>query len=181
MPLTASRRPVQSLLALILLLAGATVARATDTFSQGLLSIPSLAVGTVTYTDVVVTVGTILSGPGGSGPVGSTDSYDPATGRLTIPAVQAGAGTYYNVTVSVSSLVSLGGVSGADTYDGTELHIASVTDGGLAYSQVVVTVGTIIAVGGGMPADSQDYYDPASKQLTIPAISVGGKAYTNVK
>ena len=178
--IASSLRAAPSLLAILLLLAGATLAHAADTFSQGLLSIPTLTVGTATYSNVLVTVGAIISGPTGSGPLGSADRYDPATGQLTVPAVEAGGTTYYNVTAAVGSLVSVGAVAGADTYDGTELHIASVTDGGQSYSQVVVTVGTIVSVGGGMPATAQDLYDTASKQLTIPAVTAGGRVYTNV-
>jgi hypothetical protein len=44
----------------------------------------------------------------------------------------------------------------------------------------VITVGRIISVAGGMPAGAQDIYNPANRQLAIPAVQVGSHVYTNV-
>ncbi len=176
-----SRNPVV-VIAAVLLACGAAAARgaATYTTATDRLTLPAVAIGGATYSDVVVTVGTIVSGPEGTSADGTVDTYDPDTAQLTVQSVTVGSATYYNVVVTVSSLVSIGGVSGADTYDGTHLTIPSVQlVGGATYTDVVVTVGSVISTGGGMPASVRDLYNAGSRQLTIAAIEVGGHVYTN--
>ena len=166
---------------LVLFLAASGVVRATDHYSQDLLQIPSLSIGSATYTNVVLAVGNIISRPVGPAPLGGThDVYYPSTGELYVPEVVVGNATYFNVVAGVSGVVSLGAASGVDTFDGTQLHLAYVTAGNTTYADVVVTIGTIEYVSGGMPGGTQDYYDPASKGLSIPALSAGGRVYTNV-
>lgn len=109
----------------LLMLVCAGVAHGTDRFDPATrqLSIPTLGIGAGTLSNVVVIVGSIVSGPSGSAPDGSEDSYDPATNQLKIQAVTAGLVTYYNVVVTVTGLVSIGAVSGTVTYAGTDLSI----------------------------------------------------------
>ncbi len=156
-------------------------AHATDTYDPATrqLSIPSVSLGAATFTNAVVTVGSILSPPSGTSPDSSQDSYNPVNRQLTVPAVTLGGNNYYNAVVGVTGLVSVGSVLGADTYNGSELTIASVQVGSTVYAGVVVTVGGIVSAGGGMPNAATDSYDPSSGQLTIAAVQVGGRVYTN--
>jgi hypothetical protein len=143
------------------------------------LTIPTVVIGGTSFSNTVVTVGSVVSAPSGTGPNGSVDAYDTASGHLTVPLVTVGANTYYNVVVAVASLVSIGGINGADTYDGAHLTIPYVQVGGNVYFNVVITVGSIVSKGGGMPAHALDFYDPSSRQLTITSIQYKSKIRTN--
>jgi phospholipase C len=166
-----------------LLIAGAGAAYGADTYNAGQLSIPSLGIGGATYSNVVVTVGSIVSGPVGTSPYGIVDTYNPANGQLNVQSVTVGSATYYNVVITVAGLVSIGGVAGADTYNGTDLMISYVEVlGGSLYTNVVVTGSRVISVAGGMPTLAVDNYDAQSGGLAIAAVvdQVNGKIYTNV-
>ncbi len=150
-------------------------------YEAGQLTIPSITAGAVTYYNVVVTISSIVSGPSGSAPNGTAVTYNPANHEMTIPAGSVGNTIYYNVMIQVSGLVSIGGVSGADTYNGSELTIGSVhVLGGATYEHVVVTVAKVDSIGGGVPAGLVDQYNSATRELFIPAVEYAGKAYTNV-
>jgi hypothetical protein len=165
----------------VILVAGAAPALGADTYSAGALTIPSLAIGNATYSDVVVNISGLVGGPAGTGPVGSVDTYDPLTGLLSVQAVTAGPATAYNVQANVASLVSIGSASGVDTYAGGHLTIPYVqVNGGAIYRNVVVTVGKIGTIGSGLPAYPWDTYSTTSQQLNVAAVSFGGKIYTNV-
>ncbi len=176
------RLQARPLTTLLLLLACAFEACAADTYnlSNRQLSIPSVAVGSVTFTNMVVTVASIVSGPNGTSGNGSGDTYSPASNELTVPSVIVAGTTYYNVVVTVAGLVSIGGVSGADTYSGGNLDVSLAQLGGTVYDNVVVTVGTIVSFAGGMPALGPDSYDSLTNRLTVPAVQVGSMVYTNV-
>jgi len=175
------REIARSWVCVLVLLVCACEAYGADTYNGTSLTIPSIQIGNATYADMVVTVGSIVSGPTGTAPNGSGDFYDPASHQLTIQAVTVGASTYYNVVMVVGQLVSIGGVSGADSYDGTQLDIADVQVLGEAeHSNVVVTVASIDYVEGGMPALARDEYTPETRQLAIPAVQAYGKVFTNV-
>ncbi len=149
-------------------------------FATGLLSIPIASIGNGRYDNMVVRVGSIISGPTGSAPDGSAVTYDPATKQMIVPAVTVGSTSFYNVGITIAGLVSIDNVTGVDTYDGVRLTIPSVqVQGGPAYHDVVVTVGSIVSAGGEMPANIRDVYNPATKQLTIAAVQPGSKVYTN--
>jgi hypothetical protein len=181
MHLTSSRRlQARTLIAALLILTGSLKAGAFDTFSGGQISIPSVTIGGATFSNMVVTLGTIVTGPSGTTPNGTQDSYNPANNQLNIPAVLVGSNIYYNVIITVESLISPGSVTGADVYNGSFLTIPSVQiQGGGTFSNVVVTVGGIVSTGGGMPRNSLDVYNRDSNQLTIAAVQVGGTVYTN--
>jgi WD40 repeat protein len=168
----------------VLCLVGAAAAHGADTYNVAnkQLTIASVAVGSAIYSNVVVGVGAIISGPAGAAANGNEDRYDPVTKQLTVRTVTVGSATYFNVVVTVAQLISIGNVTEADTYSGTDLIIPSVQVlGGSVYANVSVTVGRIIDVAGGMPAMTQDQYDPATKQLAIPAVldQANNKVYTN--
>ncbi len=172
-------RAVRILLPILLLLACAADAFAADVYNGATLTIPSVTIGGATYSNMVVTVGGIVSGPVGSAPYTSVDSYNPANGELTVPAVTLGGATYYNVVVIVNTLVSVGSVTGADSYAGGTLSIPAVLVGDAAYT-AQITVGGIVGVSGGMPGATLDNYDFATGVLSIPAVEFGGSVYTNV-
>jgi len=174
------RHHARVILATLLFLGCTCEAWGTDSYNGTDLTIPAVTIGAATYSNMVVTVANIVSGPSGSAPNGSHDSYNPANNQLTIPAVTVGANTFYNVIIKVGSLVSVGSVSGADVYTGTDLIIPSVQVlGGPVYSNVVITVGSIQSAGGGMPGNVRDVYNAATRELTIAAVQVPGHVYTN--
>jgi M6 family metalloprotease-like protein len=87
------------------------VAKAADTYdaSTGILSIPLVKVDNNYYSNVQVTLGSVLS-------VGSTlsralayDVYNASNGQLLIPVVTTGGNTYFFVLVTVANVVSVGG------------------------------------------------------------------------
>jgi uncharacterized protein (DUF2141 family) len=177
---TPSLRRHARIITAALLFLGACEAGATDSYNGVDLTIPTVNIGAATFSNMVVTVASIVNGPAGGAPNGSADSYNPANNELTIPSVAVGASTYNNVIVKVGSLVSIGGVSGADVFTGTDVIIPSVQVlGGAVYNNVVITVGSILSAGGGMPQNVRDVYNVATKQLTIAAVSVNGHVYTN--
>jgi hypothetical protein len=171
------RQYARSIFAALLLLTGVSAAYATDTYSPPNLSIPTVVIGGATFSNMVVTVSGIVSGPSGSSGNGSVDTYDPATNQLTIPNVLVGATTYHNVVITVGSLVSVASVTGADTYSPPDLLISSVQVGSQIYNNVTITVGSILAVANGMPGAIRDNF--SGGQLTIPAVQVGARVFTN--
>ena len=182
MPLILKRSKMAATLTLALTAAGfAGTANAVDSFDAGnrQLTIPVVSVGALVFSNMVVTVGGVVSGPSGTAPAANADSYSPATKDLTVPAVAIGSATYYNVVASVTALQSIGGVSGGDSYSGGNLTLASIQVGGTIYTDVVVTVAGIVSAGGGMPLATTDSYDFASGELTMVAVQVGSKVYTN--
>ena len=181
----ASRLRTQFLPAALSLVFCAGAAEAADTYSGGVLTLSSLAIGSATYSNVVIspiTLGDVVSFTPGGTPNGSVDTYNPGTARLTIPTITVGARTYTNVIVAIPSsvAVSIGSVSGADSYDGVNLQISQVQVGSVVYGNVVVGVGSIVRVAGGMPTATPDTYNTVVNQLAIPAVQVGSKVYTNV-
>jgi PASTA domain-containing protein/subtilase family protein len=153
---------------------------ATDTYSGGVLSIPTMTIGSVTYSNLVVVPGTILSGPSGGSGNGAVDTYNPANGQLTIPNVRVGANTFHNVIITVASVQSIGSVAGADAYKAPDLTIPSVQVGDEIYNNVTITVtdANILHINGGMPAAVRDQYSGGI--LNIPAVSAAGRVFTNV-
>ncbi len=174
------RRPAQTLVTAFVFLLCTGGANA-DTYSGGVLNIPTLTIGNATYTNVVVNVGSILSGPLSAAPLGTGDNYDPFTGQLTIPSVTLGGSSFSNVVATVASLVSVASVAGADSYNlGTsELTIPYVQYGTAIYHNVVIKVASIVGLANGMPNATWDSYNSANNQLSVPAVEVAGHVYTN--
>ncbi len=168
------------------LLALATSADAMDTYTPGNheLSIATVVTGNASYSNLVVTVGTIVSGPNGTAPQASQDTYNPINNQLTVPAVAVGANSYFNVVATISGVNSIGGVTGADIYNPAngQLNIPYVQIGSTVYENAVVTVANIISVKNGMPQNIRDQYDVMSRQLSIPGVLDLGnnQVYTNV-
>jgi hypothetical protein len=80
---------------------------AVDIYNNGQLLIPSVQVGVNTYTNVVVTLGSVVS-IGNGAPNGFIDTYNLTTGQLTIPSVIVGSTTYSNVVITIGSVVTTG-------------------------------------------------------------------------
>jgi 6-phosphogluconolactonase (cycloisomerase 2 family) len=168
----------------MLLLIGAAQARATDSYDPAtmVLTMPTLAIGSASYSNVQVTVGRLVTPPSGSSASGSVDRYDPVSGRLTVQSVTLNNQTYYNVVVTVQSLGSIGSVSGADSYSGGDLAVSTVGVANAYYVDVVLaaSAGNIVGVGGGMPLEAVDVFSPSTGLLSVPAIQAFGHVYTNV-
>lgn len=168
---------------ILVLLASAVAAHATDSYdaSTHRLTMTEVVIGNGTYTGMVVTVGSIVSGPTGAAANGSQDVYNTVNGELTVPAVTVGGATYYNVVVTVASVESLGSFP-ADTFDGTHLILSSVQLSNAVYSNVTLNVGLadVIGVAGGLPDTNIDQYSIFANRLFIPAVKVGTRFYTNV-
>jgi hypothetical protein len=190
MQCVSSWRHQAQLLITVLLCSGCTSLAWADIYNplNKQLTISSAVIGFSTYSNMVVTVGNIVSGPSPTGmqvPAnGGEDSYDPASNQLTVPTVSVGSATFRNVIVTVAHLVSIGSVSFADSYNSEngELRISSVWVGGTAYSNVVIraSASDVVSVGGGLPTVTGDSYNTSTGQLTIAAIQLGGNVYTNV-
>ncbi len=173
----------RSLLAACLLLICAQAAFGADTYNTATkqLTMAAVSIGSATYENMVVTVGRIVSGPAGTTPNASVDSYNPADGQLSVPSVKVGGTSYFNVIVTVAGLVSIGSVTGVDTFNGTDLTIAFIELPALRSDVVLaVTLGNVVRVAGGMPTSAFDSYDIQTGELSIAAVEVNGRVYTNV-
>ena len=175
----------QALLLALAFSAGPAVCNSSDIYNAVTheLSIPVLSYGNATFSNIVVTPGRVLSIAGGT-PTGLEDAYFYSFAiygyELYAASVLVGATTYTNVTATIAAMDSLGGVSGADTYDGTYLYIPTVLVGGKMFNFGIITVAGIDGLAGGFPKSTVDTYNTATHELTIPAVQVGAKAYTNV-
>ena len=83
---------------------------AIDTYdsTSNQLTIPTVQVGSTTYTNVVISVGNVLS-IGNSPANGYADVYNSTNGQLMIPSVLVGSTTYNNVIITIGSVLSVGG------------------------------------------------------------------------
>lgn len=166
--------------------AGAGVADAADSYANGVLTMPSLIIGNAEYTNVVVTVANIVVAPTTNQVFATNllgDVWNPLTGELYVAAVTAGGVTYNNAVVKVGRLVSIGAVAGDGVYAGGSVLLPDVQLlGGPVYTGVRVAVAPqdIERIAGGMPLVSQNTYDPATHQLTLPVAEYNGQYYTNV-
>ena len=101
-----SLRKIIFLFAVLALTVKAWAADTYDT-SNSVLTISSVAVGNVLYTNVKVTVKSVES-VGTTAVTDSYDTYNSVNNQLTIPVVSVGASVYYNVVVSVGKVLSVG-------------------------------------------------------------------------
>ena len=108
------------------------------------MTIPAVIVGSRTYYNVVVTVGSLAS-------IGSVTGVDIYTGSyLTIPVVQVlGGATYDNVAITVAGIDGLAsGMPSAaqDQYDPVtnRLLIPAVVYADSVYTNVTITVGRLL-------------------------------------
>ena len=82
---------------------------ANDNFNpvNGQVTIPSVSVGSTVYTNVVITVGQVLS-VGTAPAIGPNDTYNSSNGTLKIPIVNVSGQLYYNVVVTLGSVINVG-------------------------------------------------------------------------
>ncbi len=180
---SSTRRYHRAFMATVALLASTFQAHSTDVFTApNVLTIPTLEIGVATFSNVVLTIGSIVTPPSGTSPNGFFDTYNPVNNQLTVPAVTSGSNIYFNAVGTVANLTSIGSVIGADKFDGTLLTIPYVLVGATPYFNVVLSVSlaNVVAVHGGMPSVSTDQFNASTGQLTIPAVLVGSHVYTNV-
>jgi hypothetical protein len=173
------------------------------------LTIPSLGIGSATYSTVTIpglTIGDVVGIDNNGTPQGREDTYTPSNQHLFIPSVKVdSAASYTNVTVNVgllpapySTQVKFESVSGADTYGHNSAYpsygavlsipIVEITTGALAgkaFCNVVATPNFTpgaYTVSMGMPQVAEDQYNPATGVLTIPAVTLlaNNAVYTNV-
>src|SRR4029077_19025748 len=92
------RQHARSVLTALPLIVVAATAHGTDSYNAAnkQLTIASVAIGSATYSNVVVIVGAIVSGPAGTGPNGSGDVYNPASNQLIVRSVNVGGTIHYN-------------------------------------------------------------------------------------
>ncbi len=173
---------------ILTLLTTASVAYGVDIYNpvSRQLSIPTLDIVNigehVTYSNVVLTIGSIVTYPSGQMPLTNIDTLDASNGELTVPAVMVDGATVYNAVVTVAAFDSIGSESApaADPYDGAVLTVRRILVGNTIYSNVKVTVASIVNVAGGWPATSADSYDPLTGELSMPAVQFGSRVYANV-
>jgi len=81
-----------------------------DTYdaTKSTLTIPLVKVGEIYYSNVIITIGNILSVGSASSTYLAYDTYTAATNQLSIPQVKVGNDTYYNVVISVGTVLSVG-------------------------------------------------------------------------
>jgi hypothetical protein len=175
-------RIVATLLASALLSAGISPAFGLDNYNLTTrqLTIASLTIGSVAYTNLVVTVGSIDTPPSGAAPYHLQDLYSPPLAQLYVAEVTVGTKTYYNAEATITGLVSVGSAEGADSYSGGVLNLPVIRVGSTVYQNVSVTVGSVVSSTHDMPRFGIDTYDPGSKQLSMSAVFVGSTLYTNV-
>lgn len=101
-----------------LLQAGLSTAWASDVYNpnNNQLSIARVQVDRIIYTDVLITVGTVIRVLGGT-PVGTVYTYNPQLNQLSIPAVMVGPVRYTNVTITVGQVLRVGGQASSESAD----------------------------------------------------------------
>jgi len=92
-----------------LLFTGNASSYAADTYDPvtNTVTIGLVKVGDTFYSDVKITLDTVISLGSQVAPVGTYDTYNPLSNQLTIPEV-IGSKTYYNVVVTVGNVLSVG-------------------------------------------------------------------------
>ncbi|MDB4165237.1 hypothetical protein N9816_02960 [Gammaproteobacteria bacterium] len=85
-----------------------------DSYSDGVLSIDRVLVGSDIYHDVKVTVKDLIENNGGLAEA-NFDTYDGETGLLTIPRVEVGNDVYSNLVISLGQAISYESVSAVTT------------------------------------------------------------------
>jgi hypothetical protein len=106
--------------------------------NSGWLTIPVVSVGGnngTFYSNVKVTVGTILAIDSARRPPAGYDTYDPSTNQLGIPVVTVNGTSYQNVFITVGSVISVGGVCATAASCGVIL----TSTGSSAASGLIVT------------------------------------------
>ena len=96
---------VATLLASALLSAGISPAFGLDNYNlaTGQLNIASLTIGSVAYSNLVVTVGSVDTPPSGTAPYHLQDLYSPPLAQLYVAEVTVGNKTYYNAEAIMRS------------------------------------------------------------------------------
>ena len=85
-----------------------------DSYSDGVLTIDRVLVGSDIYSEVKVTVKDLIENNGGLAEA-NFDTYDGETGLLTIPRVEVGNEVYTNLVISLGQAISYDSMNSAST------------------------------------------------------------------
>ena len=89
------------------------------------LIVNTLQIGSTSWADLEVTVGSIVTPPhGAAAPI--NDIYTPTTQELAISQVIVGQNSYMNPAVTIAEIISIGSIAGEARYDGSNLTIPVV-------------------------------------------------------
>lgn len=97
-----------------------------DSYSNGILSIDKVLVGSDIYNEVKVTVKELIENNGGLAEA-NFDTYDGETGLLTIPRVEVGNEVYTNLVISLGQAISYESVNTASTLPTSLAKLSSFT------------------------------------------------------
>lgn len=159
------RYQVRSILLTLGCLVSPSLVYGSDSYDGSFLTIPLVQVGNTMYTNVKITVGSVISADGGT-PKASYDTYTAATNQLTIPSVSVGNVSYTNVIITVGNLISVGGgyqTSAPTIAAGTQHTAAIKSDGSLwtwgsnRYSQLGHASADTCVVDGFAPSPASSY------------------------
>jgi hypothetical protein len=121
-----------------------------DTYNPALkqLTIPTVHVGAKTYTNVLITVASLVS----IGSANWVDTYYSANGLLHLASVQVGSANNNNAFIMVGSIVSVRGgmpTVSEDTYNGAnrQLTIPAVQVGNHIFTNALITVAGVVSAG----------------------------------
>ena len=76
--------------------------------TKSTLTIPLVKAGETYYSNVIITLGNVVSVGSASSSYLSYDTYTSSTNQLAIPQVTSGSTTYYNVVITVGKVLSVG-------------------------------------------------------------------------
>jgi hypothetical protein len=76
--------------------------------TKSTLTIPVVKVGETYYSNVIITLGNVVSVGSASSSYLSYDTYTSSSNQLAIPQVTSGSTTYYNVVITVGKVLSVG-------------------------------------------------------------------------
>ena len=84
--------------------------QAADTYdpSKSTLTIPLVKVGDAYYSNVIITLGSVVSVGSASSSYLPYDTYTASSNQLEIPQVTSGSTTYYNVVIKAGPILSVG-------------------------------------------------------------------------
>lgn len=109
--------------------------------TTGILTIPQITVGQITYTDVKITVGSLLS-IGVAPANGVNDIYDSKKNQLQIPLVNSAGIRYFNVSITVGTIISIGGSKinvipvSSTSFDNRKIAAAAIGPQSLSFTAI---------------------------------------------
>jgi hypothetical protein len=153
--------------------------QAADTYdaTKSTLTISLVKVGETYYSDVIITLGTVVSVGSASSSYLSYDTYTAASNQLSIPQVTVSSITYYNVVVTVGNVLSVGGTC-ASLAACTSSAATSLTVTPQPFNQVITasyqpTTLTSVSSSGFTSRNRYLISDSATGQISANFLSIG--------